>query len=142
MNYLQRLHVLFVSTLSMIVVWVGILGWAEVARGQGSYEVLHAFEQEAQYPTAGVLRDSTGNLYGTTVYGGASGAGTVYKLAPDGTLTILHSFDIYSEGANPFAGVIQDSTGNLYGTTQWGGAAGDGTVDKPAPDTPSGLLPS
>ena len=58
MNYLQRLHVLFVSTLSMIVVWVGILGWAEVARGQGSYEVLHAFEQGAQYPYADVLQDS------------------------------------------------------------------------------------
>ena len=46
MNYLQRLHVLFVSILSMIVVWVGILGWAEVARGQASYEELHAFVQE------------------------------------------------------------------------------------------------
>ena len=127
MNYLQRLHVLFVSTLSMIVVWVGILGWAEVARGQASYEVLHAFEQEAQYPTAGVLRDSVGNLYGTTVYGGASGAGTVYKLAPDGTLTILHSFN-GSDGYCPFADVLQDSTGNLYGTTPYGGAVGGGVV--------------
>src|SRR5438876_7581661 len=92
MNYLQRLHVLCVSTLSMIVVWVGILGWAEVARGQGSYEVLHAFEG-ADYPYAGVIQDSTGNLYGTTYVGGAYGAGTVYKLAPDGTLTILHEFN-------------------------------------------------
>ena len=82
MNYLQRLHVLFVSTLSMIVVWVGILGWAEVARGQGSYEVLHAFEG-ADYPYAGVIQDSTGNLYGTTMYGGASGGGVVFAIHPD-----------------------------------------------------------
>src|SRR6266581_3085265 len=139
MNYLQRLHVLFVSTLSMIVVWVGILGWAEVARGQGSYEVLHAFEQGAQYPTAGVIQDSTGNLYGTTLYGGASGAGTVYKLAPDGTLTILHSFN-YSDGYYPYAGLVRDSAGNLYGTTLYGGASGYGTVYKLAPDGTLTLL--
>src|SRR2546427_596315 len=139
MNYLQRLHVLFVSTLSMIVVWVGILGWAEVARGQGSYEVLHAFEQEAQYPLASVLQDSAGNLYGTTTQGGASGDGTVYKLAPDGTFTLLHEFN-GSDGYYPYAGVIQDSTGNLYGTTQSGGAFGAGTVYKLAPDGTFTLL--
>ena len=53
MNYLQRLHVLFVSTLGMIVVWVGILGWAEVARGQASYEELHAFAPVGYSPYAG-----------------------------------------------------------------------------------------
>ena len=48
----------------------------------------------------------------------------MYKLAPDGTLTLLHSFN-FSEGYYPYAGgVIQDSTGNLYGTTPYGGAVG------------------
>src|SRR6266571_4177312 len=132
MNYLQRLHVLCVSTLSMIVVWVGILGWAEVARGQASYEELHAFAPVGYSPYAGLIQDSAGNLYGTTQSGGASGVGTVYKLEPSGTFTVLHSFDS-SDGANPTAGLVQDSAGNLYGTTVNGGASGNGTVYKLAP---------
>src|SRR5207244_5067096 len=95
MNYLQRLHILCVSTLSMIVVWLGIVGWAEVARGQGVYEELYAFASDSSdgtYPRAGLIQDSAGNLYGTTQGGGASGYGTVYKLAPSGALTVLHSF--------------------------------------------------
>src|SRR5881628_3220008 len=110
MNYLQRLHVLCVSTLSMIVVWVGILGWAEVARGQGVYEELYAFAPAGSQPYAGLIQDSAGNLYGTTQYGGVFNAGTVYKLAPSGDLTVLHSFN-GSDGTNPYAGLIQDSAG-------------------------------
>src|SRR5207247_901881 len=53
-------------------------------------------------------------------------------LAPSGTLTVLHSFNS-SDGANPYAGLVQDSAGNLYGTTQQGGASGYGTVYKLAP---------
>src|SRR2546426_1000700 len=132
MNYLQRLHALFVSTLGMIVVWVGILGWAEVARGQASYEELHAFAPVGYSPYAGLVQDSAGNLYGTTPYGGASGYGTVYKLAPSGAFTVLHSFN-GSDGSNPYAGLVQDSAGNLYGTTPYGGAFGYGTVYKLEP---------
>src|SRR2546422_801811 len=132
MNYLQRLHVLFVSTLSMIVVWVGILGWAEVARGQASYEELHAFAQDGAYPYAGLIQDSAGNLYGTTESGGAFGYGTVDKLAPSGGLTVHHSFNA-SDGAYPYAGLVQDSAGNLYSTTREGGVSGYGTVYKLAP---------
>src|SRR2546428_121057 len=119
MNYLQRVHVLLVSTLSMIVVWVGILGWAEVARGQGVYEELYAFASVGYNPYTDLLQDSAGNLYGTTLHGGAFGGGTVYKLAPSGDFTVLHSFN-WPDGASPTAGVIQDSTGNLYGTAQIG----------------------
>src|SRR6266508_4230942 len=100
----------------------------------GTLTILHSFNySDGYYPYAGVIQDSTGNLYGTTQYGGASGYGNVYKLAPDGTLTILHSFNYNSDGYYPYAGVIQDSTGNLYGTTQGGGPSGRGTVYKLAP---------
>ena len=125
MNYLQRLHVLFVSTLSMIVVWVGIVGWAAVARGQGVYEELYAFAPGAN-PTAGLIQDSAGNLYGTTGWGGAFGAGMVYKLAPSGDFTVLHEFG--PDRATPYGGLIQDSAGNLYGTTQNGGKSNKGVV--------------
>src|SRR5438874_1842978 len=140
MNYLQRLHVLCVSTLSMIVVWVGILGWAEVARGQASYEVLHAFAPAGTQPYAGLIQDSEGNLYGTTVYGGVSGAGTVYKLAPSGALTVLHTFDPSSEGYSPSAGLILDSAGNLYGTTYVGGVGGASSAGMVYKLAPSGAL--
>ena len=126
MNHLHRLHVLFVSTLGMIVAGIGILGLAEVARGQASYEELHAFVL-AVYPYAGLIQDSAGNLYGTTHGGGASSVGTVYKLEPSGAFTVLHSFN-YSDGAYPYAGLVRDSAGTLYGTTQSGGASGGGVV--------------
>src|SRR5439155_24494015 len=58
-------------------------------------------------------------------------AGTVYKLAPSGDFTVLHEFG--PDRATPYAGLIQDSAGNLYGTTGWGGAFGAGMVYKLAP---------
>jgi uncharacterized repeat protein (TIGR03803 family) len=72
--------------------------------------------------------DSSGNLYGTTNTGGASGAGTVYELARgSGTITELASFT-GTDGAGPLAGLIMDSSGNLHGTASAGGASGAGTV--------------
>src|SRR5207342_1361077 len=64
--------------------------------------------------------------------------GTVYKLAPDGTLTVLHAFKGTQDGRNPNAGLVIDSIGNLYGTTQFGGGKRCedqcGVVFKIAPD--------
>src|ERR1041385_7522791 len=79
-------------------------------------------------PFAGLSRDEGGNLYGTTVRGGASQKGTVFKLGPDGTETVLHSFTGRPDGSFPVAGVILDSLGNLYGTTRDGGDKDFGTV--------------
>ncbi len=62
--------------------------------------------------------------------GGAFGLGTVYKLTPSGTETVLHSFAGGSDGATPFGGVILDSKGNLYGTTTDGGSSSAGIVFK------------
>jgi uncharacterized repeat protein (TIGR03803 family) len=83
-------------------------------------------------PYAGLVRDAAGNLYGTTVFGGAYPYthGTVFKLDTTGKETVLHSFTGGADGANPYAGLIQDAAGNLYGTTASGGASGSGTVFK------------
>jgi uncharacterized repeat protein (TIGR03803 family) len=85
-------------------------------------------------PNAGLIFDSSGNLYGTTSIGGASNNGTVYELTPGSggwTEKVLWSFD-YSDGANPYASLVFDSSGNLYGTTYGGGTGpcmyGCGTV--------------
>ncbi len=97
------------------------------------------------YPQAGLIQDSAGNLYGTTTLGGANqsapcgflapGCGTVFKVDSTGQETVLYSFCSSSEhvlysfcdsgdcfdGQNPEAGLIQDASGNLYGTTSEGG---------------------
>jgi uncharacterized repeat protein (TIGR03803 family) len=89
----------------------------------GSEKVLHAFTggSDGRYPDAGLLRNSDGNLYGTTQDGGAFGAGTVFELDRAGNETILYSFTGGSDGAAPEAALVQDAAGNLYGTTQGGG---------------------
>jgi uncharacterized repeat protein (TIGR03803 family) len=105
----------------------------------GTYEVLHAFtgSPDGGSPAAGLLRDAQGNLYGTTSAGGNSSAacnnnscGVVFKIDSAGNETVLYSFNGQPDGANPLAGLIQDSAGSLYGTTCGGGTTGNGTIFK------------
>jgi uncharacterized repeat protein (TIGR03803 family) len=100
----------------------------------GRLTTLHSFDYtDGANPFAALVQATDGNFYGTTQYGGASGActefgcGTVFKITPSGTLKTLHSFDS-TDGAFPFAGLVQDTNGKFYGTTGGGGANGDGTV--------------
>ena len=98
----------------------------------GLERILYSFTGGADggHPIAGVIRDSSDNLYGTTAYGGTAGCGTVYKVDSTGHETVLYSFSNGADGGFPQAGVILDSSGNLYGTTQSGGAGGAGVVYK------------
>ena len=77
-------------------------------------------DQGRSYTNVGVIRASDGNFYGTTAYGGSANFGTIYKVTPAGTATILVNFT-GPNGTYPNAGVIQASDGNLYGTTTGGG---------------------
>ena len=93
-------------------------------------------------PYAGLIADADGNLFGTTYSGGAYGSGTVFEIANTsggyaGTPAIVASFDS-SDGALPYAGLIADARGNLFGTTVSGGAEGLGTVFEV---TGSGFVP-
>jgi uncharacterized repeat protein (TIGR03803 family) len=89
---------------------------------------LHRFNRaDGANPYSPLLRDSSGNLYGTTSQGGAHNKGTVFKLAPSGTFTVLHSFS-GPDGATPLSGLIRNAAGTLYGTASAGGAHGKGTV--------------
>jgi uncharacterized repeat protein (TIGR03803 family) len=98
----------------------------------GKYEVLYDFTAGADgaYPAAGLIRDAAGNLYGTTSSGGPSAYGTVFKLDTTGNETVLYDFTGVADGRIPAAGLTRDPAGNLYGTTEAGGASGFGTVFK------------
>jgi uncharacterized repeat protein (TIGR03803 family) len=92
-------------------------------------------------PYAGLVRDKAGNLYGTAVVGGSDDHGTVYRLTSTANgwqQTVLHSFAGKSDGNAPYAPVVFDPHGNLYGTTYEGGAAGQGIVYRLLPQQ-SGL---
>jgi uncharacterized repeat protein (TIGR03803 family) len=91
------------------------------------------------YTYAGLVLDSSGNLYGTTVDGGAYGRGTVFELTlgANGRWTehVLHDFAGGKDGQAPYASPIFDAVGNLYGTTRYGGTSGNGTVFELTPDS-------
>lgn len=112
----------------------------KVAPG-GTETKLYQFQDgdDGGYPLGGLISDSSGNLYGTTLSGGSGGQGTVFKLSPDGTETVLYNFQGGNDGNDPEAGVVRDKSGNLYGTTYYGGGTackghGCGTVFKLTPE--------
>jgi uncharacterized repeat protein (TIGR03803 family) len=117
----------------------------------GTLTPLYAFCTQGAFPTCpdgaaprGTLVQATnGDFYGTTYAAGANSGGTVFRITPGGALTTLYSFCAQGvvpncpDGANPYAGLVQATDGNLYGTTYMGGANGFGTVFK---ITPGGRL--
>jgi uncharacterized repeat protein (TIGR03803 family) len=86
-------------------------------------------------PFGGVVKDKLGNLYGTTSGGGAASFGTVYKLSNSGKETVLYSFTGGADGSVPYAGLVMDRSGKLYGTTRFGGSSDGGTVFEVNPET-------
>jgi uncharacterized repeat protein (TIGR03803 family) len=94
----------------------------------GALTVLHSFTglSDGGRPLAGLIQASDGNFYGvTTLGGGASGCGTVFRVTPSGTLTTLYDFaGAPNDGCQPFGTLVQASDGNLYGTTYLGGSNG------------------
>jgi len=108
----------------------------------GTETVLYSFQynsptnpSDGSNPRAALVEGADGNFYGTTYNGGGGqtngfsyGAGTVFKITPSGTETVLYSFTGTSDGANPAAALVQGSDGNLYGTASSGGSVGGGTI--------------
>jgi uncharacterized repeat protein (TIGR03803 family) len=89
----------------------------------GKETVLHNFGvgPDGIMPAAGLIRDSNGNLYGTTYYGGQYAMGAVFMIDTSVKESVLHSFGLGSDGQNPAASLLRDGQGSLYGTTQYGG---------------------
>jgi hypothetical protein len=103
-------------------------------------KILYSFSgPDGSGPDAALILDAAGNLYGITTYGGSSGSGcggsgcgTVFRLTPnaDGTWTetVLHSFKGGADGSSPQGALVFGASGNLYGTTAYGGARGSGCI--------------
>jgi uncharacterized repeat protein (TIGR03803 family) len=109
-------------------------------KGQWNEKILHSFRssKDGANPSAGVVLDAAGNIYGTTYYGGKSGVGTVFELmAPAGTdkyykEKVLWTFN-GTDGMLPYSPPILDSAGNLYGTANEGGSYNAGVVFEVTP---------
>jgi uncharacterized repeat protein (TIGR03803 family) len=137
------------TSATLLVAMTAILLLASGAWAQAKYKVLHTFNpgQSGYIPTAGLIFDAGGNLYGTTLHGGnlsqcdGNGCGVVFELAPktDGSWaeSVLYSFCSLRnclDGGGPESSLIFDKDGNLYGTTQGGGTSDAGTVFQLTPN--------
>jgi uncharacterized repeat protein (TIGR03803 family) len=126
-----------VKTLAPAIYLLAVLSLGTPSAGAQTFfsTTLHSFTNtggDGTNPQAGLISDASGNLFGTTSNGGANGSGTVFELVnSSGTYTekVLYSFlGSPNDGSTPFAGLIMDASGNLFGTTSNGGANGSGTV--------------
>jgi uncharacterized repeat protein (TIGR03803 family) len=96
----------------------------------GKFTVLYDFQgtSDGAEPQGPLVRDADGNLFGAALQGGTNNKGTIFKLATNGTLTVLHSFTGGRDGSAPQGGLLMDNAGNLFGSTLTGGDSSNGTV--------------
>jgi uncharacterized repeat protein (TIGR03803 family) len=111
--------------------------WGSVfeVKSPGKERVLYSFTggADGQSPSDALIRDSSGNLYGTTYSGGASGYGTIFKVDPMGKESVLYSFTNGADGSCPTGRLLRDASGNLYGAASCGGVSNSGTIFKLSP---------
>ncbi len=106
--------------------------------GGWSSRTLHSFTngKDGNTPYAGLIIDAAGNLYGTTLFGGVFGFGSVFEMTPTSggwTEKVIYSFHESNDGIFPYAGLTMDAAGNLYGTTRESTSADQGTVFELSP---------
>jgi uncharacterized repeat protein (TIGR03803 family) len=113
---------------------VALIGHFSAAHAT-SFKVLHSFTggTDGCSPSGGLILDGSGNLYGTAVGSSCESCGTVFKIAPSGSETVLHSFTCGSNGEGPDDTLVMDEKGNLYGATVEGGSIGCGVIFKVTP---------
>jgi uncharacterized repeat protein (TIGR03803 family) len=101
----------------------------EVVAGSGAASTLATFNgSNGAFPDAGLVMDSNGNLFGTTSSGGADNDGTVFEVPAGSGIAITLATFTGANGSDPVSGLLEDSSGDLFGTTKTGGTGNDGTV--------------
>src|SRR5258706_140516 len=118
------------SLLKSAILLLGLAFTSQAAAAQ-TFSVLYSFNGsgDGRLPVSPVILDGAGNVYGTAGGGGlGSDTGTVFEISPAGEETTLYEFTGTPDGSIPQAGLFRDATGNLYGTTRWGGVNDLGTV--------------
>ena len=99
----------------------------KIAPDGSGFQTVHAFNgTDGSFPQGPLIQTTDGNFYGTTRTGGATGAGTIFRLSPSGALTVLHNLNSALEGSRPRAGVVQAPDGSFYGVTGYDGSQGRG----------------
>jgi uncharacterized repeat protein (TIGR03803 family) len=117
------------SRAKRLVMALALLAGIQIAGAQTTFIPLYSFTGNVGVnPIASLIQASDGNLYGTAYGGGTNGFGAVFRITTGGTPTPLYSFTGGNDGARPYAGLMQASDGNLYGTTEDGGTNGYGAV--------------
>jgi uncharacterized repeat protein (TIGR03803 family) len=136
---MQRTKLMSIAALAVVF---AVLLPSSGAWAASKERVLYSFKNDGKdgdVPYAGLIFDAAGNLYGTTVGGGDHGGGAVFELTPGArgrwTEKVLYSFKGGTDGDSPYAGLIFDTAGNLYGTTVRGGSNNTGTVFELTPGT-------
>jgi len=124
---------------------VGVGGAVFKMTPAGTVTILHSFiaGSDGQNPEAPLIQGSDGNFYGTTASGGAANSGTIFKMTPQGTVTILHAFadgGAANDGYSPQAALVLGADGNFYGTTSSGGDGFNGTIFEITPQSKYSVL--
>jgi uncharacterized repeat protein (TIGR03803 family) len=118
------------AAVALAVALVAGMITTQPAQAQTTFKLLHVFTGlDGSEPSAGLVRDPSGNFYGTTSHGGvisrvcpdSLGCGVVFKLDASGAESVLYGFTGQTDGSNPYSGLVRDSSGNFYGTTFLGG---------------------
>jgi uncharacterized repeat protein (TIGR03803 family) len=118
-------------TRATLIATVAVLSAAAAAAHAGtSFTTLYNFQgsPDGGNPQGRLIADSTGNLYGTTEFGGVADLGVLFKLAPGGNESVLFSFTFGNDGARPQGGLLRDKKGDLFGGTNGSGKNGLGTL--------------
>ncbi|WP_026223465.1 choice-of-anchor tandem repeat GloVer-containing protein [Methylosarcina fibrata] len=104
----------------IFLIWLVLAGifLAPTAGAAVDFEVLKSLGTQDGKPTGALIQDAAGNFYGTTLYGGSHGVGTVFKIDASGNYSVLYEFEGGSDGVNPYATLVFGSDGSLYGVTK------------------------
>ena len=119
------------SSLTLILAFCALAALSARSLLAQGYVAIHSLDvPEGNSPRGTLVQDAGGKLYGTAVFGGEHGMGSVFRLDADGNnFVVLHSFNT-SDGANPYPGLLHGEDGFLYGTCQLGGASSKGVIFK------------